>query len=148
MSGPITRRYRRVKKFSAWEWGAGEPPAAVSDDAVWVGDSTGFFPLTPALSPGERGASGSASPGVEAPWPVGSVEFVGTPPSPLPLPWGEGWGEGQADPGPPDAFTFSVSEAYLFPSLKIRTAAHGVTMNAMASDQNIAALDPIGMGRM
>ena len=27
-------------------------------------------------------------------------------------------------------------------------AAQGVTMKAMASDQNIAALDPMGMGRM
>ena len=30
----------------------------------------------------------------------------------------------------------------------MRMLAHGVTMNAMSMDQNIAALDPIGIGRM
>ena len=31
---------------------------------------------------------------------------------------------------------------------RIRMLAHGVTMNAMSMDQNIAALEPIGIGRM
>ena len=30
----------------------------------------------------------------------------------------------------------------------MRMAAHGVTMNAMPSEKNIAALEPIGIGRM
>jgi hypothetical protein len=30
----------------------------------------------------------------------------------------------------------------------MRIEAHGVTMNAISSDQNIAALAPIGIGRM
>ncbi len=30
----------------------------------------------------------------------------------------------------------------------MRMLAHGVTMNAMASEKNIAALEPIGIGRM
>ena len=34
------------------------------------------------------------------------------------------------------------------PDLRIRTAAHGVTMNATSREKSIAALAPIGMGRM
>ena len=35
-----------------------------------------------------------------------------------------------------------------FRHCKMRTAAHGVTMNEIASEKNIAALAPIGIGRM
>src|SRR5665213_1422792 len=46
------------------------------------------------------------------------------------------------------ACELSVRRAYLRPQRKIRMLAHGVTMNAMASENNIAALEPIGIGRI
>ena len=42
----------------------------------------------------------------------------------------------------------SVRQEYFRPQRKIRMLAHGVTMNAMASEKNIAALEPMGIGRM
>ena len=42
----------------------------------------------------------------------------------------------------------TVRREYLRPQRRIRMAAQGVTMKAMASDQNIAALEPVGIGRM